>query len=150
MRSAFRLTATALGALVFLSCASASGMRTSALPPSERTHTIARQSDQPAAFAALQPQTTERRSVPRIGTIRGEVVGVTPNRIEIIGHALAGSTAKMTLFVGGVTQVTLDGRVARFGEIQPGMDVEASYTQERSTVIAGHIKAKSPPSPAGE
>lgn len=144
MRRSWLRIFTAVGALAGAACASGPTVREGALPPSERTQPVAT-GGEPASFLEREPQTSARRSVPRIGTIRGEVVELARDRIEIIGRTLAGPPAELTLFVGGVTKVTIDGRAASFGQLQPGMDVKASYTQNHSTIIADKIAASGIP-----
>ncbi len=140
----------ALASAAFLSAAGCAHGRdeagtTSHLPPATSEAPFATTNAEPLhSFQERQPETMPLAHTPRIGVIRGKVLDVTANKIEVGGKPLAGPFAAVTMFVGPVTRVTLNGRKASFRELRPGMNVEASFTQERSTVIADHLDARTP------
>ncbi|MHB8420833.1 MAG: hypothetical protein ACYDCL_22385 [Myxococcales bacterium] len=137
-----------LWAVCGLACAARNPQ--SPLPPTvEQAPPSAGPSDEPYAFGKLRPHTEDLRSVPRIGAIHGRIVAIEGDKLAIAGRALAGDRADLSMFVGPVTEVTIDGRPARPTELRPGMDVRASYTEDRATVIADRVEARTGvPAPA--
>ncbi len=139
LRIAFRSSILALVA----ACAG-SAQQTRLPPHTAEKNPEAAPGQQFPPLVTRKPITQQLRSVPRIGVIDGRVVEIRADRIAIDGRSLAGDSAVMALFVGPITQITIDGHDGRLSDIRPGMDVRASYTEERSTVIADRIEARTP------
>ncbi len=146
MRALVLLAGTACA----LACA-ARAPQTTSLPPTteERDPGSGLASQQPQSLSELQPVSNGGLAdVPRIGAIDGRIVAVAGDKLAVRGHAVAGDRADVSMFMGPVTRVTIDGKPARPNELRPGMDVRASYTQSYSTVIADHVDATTrPPTP---
>lgn len=96
----------------------------------------------PRAFSEEKPRIEAIQDVPRIGAINGRIVAVSADKLAVSGRPLAGDRADISMFMGPVTQVTIDGRPARVNQLRPGMEVRTSFTVDRSTVIADHVDAR--------
>ncbi len=139
---------TLAAVVLSLACGCAETHESSNLPPhTANASPVAEPGLQFQGLAGRKPVTHGYESIPRIGVIAGQVVAVSSDKVEIVGRSLAGPPAEMTLFVGPITRVTIDGRTGHLGELRPGMDVRASYTQDRSTVIADSLDLRTPEAP---